>query len=185
MKKLFILVMACTLHSCCLFKRAAEPDHKTNIKSDTEVSTDTDETQNTDSIDSTQVSTKSVSDQTFDQLEQYNASWSTSVVSYDTSKPIDINTGKPPILSESTTTYNADSHKENKTVDKSKTDIVDKSVKKSNTTTNTKVKSKISIKVVDKSSTSTQSTPWWKWMLGGIGLASFGFVVWKTRSLFV
>lgn len=171
--------------SCGIFKNSAGPDIKNDIQSSTDISISSDETQNTDSVDSTHVDTKSASDKVFDQMDDMNASWSTSVISYDTNKPIDIATGKPPILSESITTYNSDSHKENKAIDKSKVDVIDNSVKRSNTTKDTKAKTNISTKTKDESSTITKHVPWWKWVLGGVGLSAVAIVVWKTRSLFV
>ena len=182
---IFILIFA--LCSCNLFKRTVEVTTKNEHKEEIEVSKTIDENkdQKKDSTSNTETATHAIA--TKEQIAKMVAEWSEKDITYDTNKPVDEKTGKPPVLSEKVITYKSN----NQTSNEVKEDLsVDKHEKinlkvDSNDETKTKLDSthKSSDKIKTTSKNTETSSSWWKWLLVGIILSIVGFIYFKLRSI--
>lgn len=185
--KLLIIALVSLLYSCNLFRNTTtEISKKKDIKTETEVSKKAEEKTELKKDSSANTDTKIEHYATKKQIDKMIAEWSENYTVYDTSKPVDKTTGKPPIQSERIINYKSDKQtnktiKENSTVD-NKQEInlkVDSSIQK-------KSKKESLVKTSDKSETETStSIPWWKWLVVGMIITLFVGMVLKLRDIFV
>ena len=188
MRKIFILLVATLLYSCGLFKQATTSTTKSDVKTEVEQSVDKSENKTVNTIKNTDIDINTAAYATKEQIDRMIAEWSVDYTVYDTSKPIDSITGKPPVLSESKIKYKSDRHAVNS--EANTTNTTDKSKENTNTAVSEKSNTKARANIrqaakTDNRASEGSSVPWWKWLLGGVGLSALAIVAWKTRNLFV
>ena len=187
--KLPLIILIFALNSCNLVKRTAETTSKSEHKEETVVSKTIDESKDQKKDSTANTETKTHTYATKEQIAKMVAEWSENVVTYDTSKPVDKITGKPPVLSEKTICYKSDIQ----TNEDTKVNSVVAKNEKVNLQVETKDETKTKLDSTHKSSNKENSTsktivgtsvPWWKWLLCGIALSAVVILTLKLRSIF-
>ena len=188
MRSVFILLITSLLWSCGLFKQSSTSTTKSDVKTEVEQAVDKSENKTVNTIKNTDIDINTATYATKEQIDRMIAEWSVDYTVYDTSKPIDSITGKPPVLSERNIKYKSDNQAVNSSInttnatDKSKENTNTAISKQSNTKSHTNIKQ---VAKTDNRNTEGSSVPWWRWLLGGVGLSAVAIVAWKIRNLFV
>lgn len=161
--------------SCSGTKKLEKSNVKTDVKTEVGVKKQSDENQNL------QVTSGSeqVQNKTTDSSESKTTNKTTKVTDFDTSKPADPVTGKPPVLRETVTDENEITNKNDKTEENLNAKL------NMQTNYNRQLTQKVDsqAKVISKlqSKTEVKTTPvsnWWKWLLVGIVVcASLVFLI--------
>ena len=161
------------LYSCSLFRSTTkETTLKNDIKKETEVSKNTGVVEVKHQSINSEIGTKEVSDNLFDQMEDMQADWSTNTIIYDTNKPIDSLTGKHPVLSEQITTAKIHHDKNTNTREQLSKDTNNKTNLQADSKSEQTTKSDSTSKLTDKSKSdesNKESTNWKLWFGLGIG----------------
>ena len=173
--KLTIILLIFLLYSCSLFRTSTkEVSIKNDIKAETDVSKKTEEKTELKKDSSVSAETKFDGKTNQQESENIGVDWSEDFTLYDTTKPVNPITGKPPILSERRRNYKSDKQKNRSA---SKNILVDKKQStnlKVDLSKQLKAKSDITAKLSDKSKSDTtnkeESTNWKMWY--GLGFAS-------------
>jgi hypothetical protein len=174
-EKLTIICLLFLLYSCNLFRTTTnETNQKNDIKTETDISKKADEKIDLIKDSSANTNTKIDHYATKEQIDKMIAEWSENYTVYDTSKPVDKTTGKPPVQSERIINYKSDkqnnnTQKVNSTVDKQEINNL-----KVDSSKQLKTNSDSIAKLTDKSETDTSNkegaTNWKLWF--GLGIAS-------------
>lgn len=178
-QKLIALLIAFVFFACAGVKKTEKIAVKESVKAQTELSKKVDKVQNLKVISQTEVA----NNKSIEEIEKLSENLETRLITYDTDKPVDVSTGKPPVKSERITTYVKSSQKDNKITDKSIDKInlkidaktVLKSKVDSNSNTNNKVVSK----------TETTEKPVnepLKWILIVLFLSGIGGLIWLLKK---
>lgn len=153
--KLLIIALLSTLYACHTTKTV---ESKNDIKTETLASTRKDEKQILNTASNSQTGTKAVSDRIIKQMDQMQSVCNSKLVIYDTSKPIDLKTGKPPILSESTTCYSKNNEKNRSITTNTKVEEIKESNFEGQLFKEQKQKKVETKKLIDKSKVTETST---------------------------
>ena len=97
--KILLVCMFCTVFSCKSTKRISE-NVTEKQQSNTEVSKQNDSNNSGTRSESTVTKSDSVSNQSLERIEKLTSDWEARLRKYDTDKPIDSETGTPPLSSE-------------------------------------------------------------------------------------
>ena len=151
-------------------KTVEKLDEKTNLKKDSNATVDTKIENWGKAVDNKDIDLEFTEDYTV----------------YDTNKPADPSTGKPPILSERRRSSKVKKLTSKQVNSLTSTDKHEKVNLKVDLSKKNKANKSSDSKLIDKSKTETsEGIPWWKWLIAGGVLVLFVGVVWKLRGIFV
>ena len=172
--KLTIIFLLFTVYSCSLFRTTTkETNQKNDIKNETEVSKKADEKTDLKKDSSADTNTKIEHYATKEQIDKMIAEWSENYTVYDTSKPVDKTTGKPPVQSERIINYKSDKQNNNTQKVNSTVDKQEKNNLNVNSSKQSKTNSDSIAKLTDKSKADTSNeegtTNWKLWFGLGVG----------------
>lgn len=179
--KILLVCMLCTVFSCKTTQRVSESATEKQ-QSRTEITKNSDEKQSVTRTENTVNKSDSVSIQSLEQIEKLTSDWEARLRTYDTSKPINAETGTPPLSSELFISNN-------RTVDKQLTENVN--IQKNNSQEiflsetwlkllNQKIDSSMILnnELIKRTEVKEKKViiNWWAWMIAGAIVGIFLYV---------